>query len=228
MRPYILLLISILSIQTLRAQNQLYIFAGPQASTAKYKVRGIEQETGFKYGFQAGINMKTPFEGPLYFAPGVFYSLKGYQVDFTDFANPPSLQAVNNETSIHTLELAPLLQIDLSKNPSHPYIRFGPSMDLQLFGNEKFDTVINGNRGTIDRKMKFSFADYGHYSFNILLQFGFESASGFQVFAQYTHGLGSINNADLGPMIKHRVYGISFGWRIRNKEQLDIDTRNKE
>ncbi len=228
MRPSTLLLISLLSLHSLAAQNQLYLFAGPQATTAKYKVKGKEQETGFKYGFQAGINMKTLFEGSLYFAPGIFYSLKGYKVDFTDFANPPSLDAVNNETTIHTFEIAPLLQIDLSKNPSHPYIRFGPSFDLQLFGKEKFDTVINGNRGTIDRKMKFSFADYGHYSFNFLLQFGFESANGFQVFAQYSHVLGSINNADYGPMIKHRVYGISFGWRIRNKENLDIDTRNKE
>jgi hypothetical protein len=228
MRPSILLLITFLAFHSLAAQNQLYIFAGPQATTARYKVRGIEQETGFKYGFQAGINMKTLFEGPLYFSPAVFYSLKGYQVDFTDYANPPSLFAVNNETTIHTLELAPLLQIDLSKNQSHPYIKFGPSMDFQLFGNEKFDTVINGNRGTVDRKMKFSFADYGHYSINLFLQFGFESANGFQVFAQYTHGMGNINNADLGPMIKHRIYGISFGWRIRNKENLDIDTRNRQ
>jgi hypothetical protein len=64
------------------AQNQLAIFAGPQATTAKYTVLDKEQKTTMKYGFQAGVSMKVPFENKIFFAPAAFYSMKGYKVTF--------------------------------------------------------------------------------------------------------------------------------------------------
>jgi hypothetical protein len=220
-----LLLCGLLAAGFLNAQNKIYVFAGPQATAARYTILNQKQEMKLKYGFQAGVNMKTLFEGPLYFAPAAFYSLKGYDVEFTEFRDPPSVHAINNNTTIHTFELAPLLQIDLSKDASHTYFKFGPSLDFQLFGKETFDTVINGNRGTVTRNMKFSYTDYGHYSANFLLQFGYESAGGLMIFAQYTHGMGSINNHDGGPKIRHRAYGISLGWLL-NRKKIVIDTRN--
>ena len=62
------------------SQNQFGIFAGPQVTTAKYSVLNVNQKTDNKYGFQAGVTMKVPFESNLYFAPEAFYSLKGYKV----------------------------------------------------------------------------------------------------------------------------------------------------
>jgi hypothetical protein len=35
---------------------------------------------------------------------------------------------------------------------------------------------------------------------------------------QYTHGIGSINNADFGPGIWHRALGISIGKYINKKK----------
>ncbi|MEI9808721.1 MAG: hypothetical protein WDO16_13155 [Bacteroidota bacterium] len=46
--------------------------------------------------------------------------------------------AADNNTSIHTFELAFLLQYDLGKNPQHFFIKAGPSLDFQLAGKEKF------------------------------------------------------------------------------------------
>jgi hypothetical protein len=226
MRPIITCCFLFLATSVL-AQNKLYLFAGPQATSARYTILNQKQKMTSKYGFQAGINMKTLFEGPIYFAPAAFYSLKGYKVEFTEFRDPPSEFAVNNNTTIHTFELAPLLQVDLSKSASHAFVKFGPTLDFQLFGKETFDTVVNGNRGTVSRNMKFSFTDYGHYSANFLLQFGYESAGGLLVFAQYTHGMGSINNHDEGPKIRHRAYGISIGYLL-NRKKIVMDTRNRE
>ena len=206
------------------AQNQVGIFIGPQATKTKYLILNQTQKNELRYGFQAGMNMKVPFEAPLFFAPSIFYSMKGYKVTYTEFAFPPDTAATNNQTTIHTVELAALLQFDFSNKPGHFFIKGGPSLDFQLFGKEQF-TLKSGS--VVKRNMKFSFGDYGHYSANMLAQFGYETVDGFMIFAQYTHGLASINNADGGPQIRHRIFGISIG-KYLNRKKIVIDTRNKE
>lgn len=207
-----------------RAQSQFGIFAGPQINSAKYTITGIKQPTEYKYGFQAGVCMKVPFETNLFFSPAIFYSLKGYKVKFNRYAYPPDLMATNNNVSIHTVELAALLQYDMGKKASHFFLKAGPSLDFQLKGKEKFD-LMGG--GSVSHAMIFSFGEYGHYAANMLIQLGFETGSGFMIFGQYTFGLASINNADAGPIIKHRAMGISIGKYFNNKK-IVLDTRNKE
>jgi hypothetical protein len=177
-------------------------------SSAHYTINGKKQSTSSKFGLQAGISWKIPFETNLYFAPAIFYSLKGYEVEFTEFSFPPGPEALDNETRIHTGELAFLLQYDFGKKPSHFFLRGGPTLDFQLSGTEKFNLMAGGVNS---QKMKFSFGDYGRYAANLLLHFGFETSKGLQVYGQYSHGLASINNADGGPVIKHRGWGLSLG-----------------
>lgn len=168
--------------------------------------------------------MKVPFEGRLYFAPAVLYSLKGYKVKLNGSAYPPDVNAVDNNTTIHSVELAALLQVDLGNKPSHFFVKGGPTLDFLLFGKEKF----NLNSGTsVSRNMKWGPGEYGHYAANVIAQFGYESNSGFFVFGQYTYGLTTINNADGGPRIGNRIYGISFGTYLKRKKII-IDTRNRE
>ncbi len=217
---------ALLSVNVIFAQNQLSVFAGPQATTARYTLLGQKQDMKMKYGFQAGVQMKTLFEGQIFFAPAVFYSMKGYDVTFNGISDPPDVNATTNNTTIHTLELAALIQVDLSKSPSHAFIKAGPSLDFQLFGREKFDLNVNGG-SVVERNMKFSYEEYGHYSANMLLQLGYETSSGFLIFAHATHGLASINNHDDGPKIRHRAFGISIGKTI-NRKKIVMDTRNKE
>lgn len=214
----------LLFVMSTQAQNQLGFFAGPQASKTRYLILNQEQKNELRYGFQAGVNLKVPFDGPLSFVPTFFYSMKGYQVTFTEHAFPPDTAAMNNQTRIHTFEVAPLLQIDFSTRPGHFFIKGGPSIDFQLFGKEKY-TLRSG--AVVNRNMKFSFGDYGHFGANALAIFGYETVDGFSVFAQYTHGLASINNADGGPSIRHRVFGISVG-KYFSRKKIVIDTRNKE
>jgi hypothetical protein len=196
------------------AQNQWGIFAGGQVTSAKYTASGKKQTTSSKPGIQLGAVLKVPFEGSIFFAPEAFYSMKGYKVKFNTFLNPPDVNAVDNNTTIHTFELAALLQIDFGKKPSHFFVKFGPSLDFQLFGKEKFN-VTGAN--AVSRTMKWSPADYGRYAANFLLKAGYETKNGLFILGQYTHSPTSINNADGGPRIFHRAYGLTIGKYLKKK-----------
>ena len=195
------------------SQVKTFVFAGIQGNNAKYIINDSKQNTSFKIGGQAGLGMKVPFEGRLSFVPSIFYSMKGYKVKFSQGSPFPDAQAINNDVSIHCVELAALLQHDFSSDGNHFFLRIGPSLDFQLFGNEKYQTAA----GTVDRKMPFDYDKYGRYSGNLLAHFGYETANGFFINAQYTYGLASINNFDLGPEIRHRDVGISIGFYIKKK-----------
>lgn len=195
------------------SQAEFGIFAGPQITTATYHTPEInlgktKQNTEIKYGFQAGGTLRVQFEGKFFFSPAVFYSMKGYKVTLTRPSFPPDSLAIDNDVTLHTFEIAPLFQYNFSDNPGHFFIKGGPSIDAQLFGNEKFN---RSSGGPVSQKMKFSFGDYGRFGASLLLHLGYETSSGLIIFAHYTHGFGSIVNTDNGPRIVHRAAGISIG-----------------
>src|SRR6185436_5588214 len=150
MRPLLIFCISAWLSVPAMAQVEWGIFAGPQASSAQYKITEIKQPTKMKYGFLAGISLKVPFESRLYFTPSFFYSMKGYKVTFNQFSSPPDVNAADNNTKVHCFEIAPLLQVDLGTQPDHLFIKAGPSMDVQAFGHEKYNLRSGGS---VDRKM---------------------------------------------------------------------------
>lgn len=194
-----------------KADAQLTIFAGPQISSAKYTISETDQPTSSKQGFMAGATYKTLIEGPAYFSPMIYFSRKGYKVAFNKPAFPPDSGAVNNSTSINTIQFAPLVQFNFSKKASYLFVRFGPSFDLNLSGKEEFDST-NGKH--ISRDMVFSFADYSYATTSINFHLGFQHKSGFSIFTYYDFGIGSLNNADYGPTIFHRAAGVAVGWKF--------------
>lgn len=196
------------------AQVDIGIFAGPQITSAEYSVNSEKQSTSNKYGFHLGANLKIPFENKLYFAPAVFYSLKGYKVKLDQPSVLPDSLAIDNNTTIHTFEIAALFQYDFTTHVNHFFVRFGPSIDVQLYGKEKFNKK---NNSAVDRKMVYSFTKYGRIGANMIVQLGYETSNRFFFSAQYSHGVGNINNADFGPHILHRVYGLSIGKYIARK-----------
>lgn len=192
------------------SQVKLAVFGGPQMTTAKYKIEEEKQPVKFKPGFQLGATLKVPFENQLFFAPTMYYSMKGYKVTLKTPSFPPSELAINNETTLHTLELAPLLHFDFSTQPSHFFVKLGPAIDINFSGKERFDTA--GGKEPVERSMKFSFTEYGRVTAQGILHVGYESSKGYMIFAHVAEGMGSLNNADHGPRIKHRIVGLSFGW----------------
>lgn len=193
---------------------QLTIFAGPQMTSASYSIRDAAQQTAYKTGFMGGVSLKTQFEGPLYFTPMLFFSRKGFDVTFDRAAFPPDSGAVNNSTIINTIELAPLFQVNLSKKENYAFVRFGPSFDFNLSGKESFDST-SGKR--INQDMTFSFGEYSYATIAVNAQAGFQHRSGFTAFAFVNLGVSSLNNADLGPKIFHRIGGVALGWRLGKK-----------
>lgn len=213
------LLICVCLTNAVFSQFEFGVFAGGQVTTASYHTPEInlgrtKQETDMKFGFQLGGTAKMQFEGRLFFAPAAFYSMKGYKVTLTRPSLPPDSAAIDNDVTLHTFELAPLLQYNFSDDPGHFFIKAGPSFDVQMFGKEKFNKA---GGGTVSRNMKFGFGDYGYLGANLLLHVGYETSSGLIIFAHYTHGIGNIVNTDNGARIVHRAAGISIGKYFNRK-----------
>jgi hypothetical protein len=213
MKTFFAIIILCLSL-SLKSQMRYGVFAGPQVTDVRYMLNDVKQESAVKFGMNAGFQFKIPFENRLYFSPSVMYNLRGYDVKFDSPSFPPDSSAIDNVTSMHTLELAFLLQHDFTLKPGHFFFRIGPSLDFVLTGNEKF----NSKSGiTTERKMIFGFAEYGHYLASAIFQLGYESKSGVYFYGHYNYGLVSLNNFDGGPGIFNRAAGISVGKYFRRK-----------
>jgi hypothetical protein len=210
---------------SIRAQGkpEWVVFTGAQMTTVKYRIDNQKQPNGFKAGVMGGAALKVQVDNNIYFFPAIYYSKKGYTVDFNRFSSPPGQAAKNNNTNIHTVEIAPLVQIDLSKKDAHPFVRFGPAIDFAFGGTEQFDTA----GGRVKRPMIFSFGDYGRITASLNIHIGYEFKSGLMIFGHYAHGMGNMNNSDGGPFIVHRIAGISIGWRFI-RDPLVMDTRVRE
>lgn len=194
------------------SKAQVRVFAGPQYATSKYTIRNVKQDTEFKQGFLAGIGLTTQVEGPLYFAPSLYFSQKGYKVTSYNLPSiPPNEDARNNDVTLRSIVLTPLLQFNLSKSDRFAFVRIGPGFDISFSGRETFDSA---GVKTIDRNMTFSSTAYSPATAFFNVQLGYELANGLSVLAHYEHGLSSLNNRDRGPMILQRAVGIVVGWRF--------------
>jgi hypothetical protein len=140
-------------------------------------------------------------------------------------SNPPGRKAKNNDVNVNTIETAYLLQYDITNTPSHFFIKAGPALDVALGGKEKYDTVLGAP--SVKRNMVFSYNDYGRVTAQAIIQVGYELDNGLFGFVHYAHGIGSMNNKDNGPVIKHRIWGISFGYYLHRNPNV-IDTRVRE
>lgn len=209
--PFLLLLCLFSFIKT---NAQLTIFGGPQMTSAEYSIRGASQPTEYKLGFMGGVGLKTLIEGPVYFSPLLFFSRKGYKVSFDRPAFPPDSGAINNNTTVNTIELAPLIQINFSKKDNYGFLRLGPSFDFNLSGKEKFDST---NNKRITKDMVFSFSNYSHATISMNAQTGFQHKNGFTAFVFINVGVSSFNNADYGPKIFHQSGGVAVGWKLGKK-----------
>jgi hypothetical protein len=185
MNPRLLTAFTVLFISsTIQAQVQFAFFAGPQTTSARYMVNRIKQPATFKYGYMGGVASKVEFDNQLYFFPSVYYSLKGYKVTLNNPAFPPAEHAKNNNTTIQTIEVGTLFQYDFNKTAAHFFVRFGPAVDYAFKGREQFDSINgSGTKESIDRAMLFSFGDYGRFSAQADLHFGYETGRGLMLFA---------------------------------------------
>jgi len=188
--------------------------AGPQATGVHYVVDHKTQESSYKLGVNAGLQIKIPLEGRLYFAPSIMYNLRGYKVKYNAPPDMPNPEAIDNNTSFHTIELGFLLQHDFKLEPGHFFFRFGPSLDFALFGNEKYNTL----NGSVERTMPFNFAAYGRYLASAIVHFGYEFKNKWYMYGHYNYSIGTMSNVDFGDYIGNRAAGISIGYYFRKSK----------
>jgi len=216
MKRIIIFFAAIFCCITVFSQVQFQIFAGAHIASTSYSIKSAEQPTDSKIGFHAGAGYKIPFEGILFFSPSIFYAMRGYKVQFNQPSFPPDLLATDNNTTFHEIDVNPLLQFDLSKKPNHLFLRFGPSFNFILWGNEKYNLATGE---PVDHAMNFSTTNgYGRYNASLLGQIGFEASKGFTVYAYYLRGMISMNNEEQGPSIYNSMYGITIGAYLRSKK----------
>ncbi|GAB4092178.1 porin family protein [Flaviaesturariibacter terrae] len=190
-------------------KTEFGFLAGPQYNTAHYTVRGKEQVTTGKWGGHAGLIARIPFEGRLFFSPSLYYSLKGFSVLLTDTSSNPGIDAVANDIQLHTFELSPLFTVYVGRATDRgPYVQFGPSLDMNLAGTENIR--LNTGR-SVSRSMKFDGANYSRLTPSLVFRFGVQTSKGLFINAHVLYGIGSLNNNDYGPSIRHSVYGLSIG-----------------
>jgi hypothetical protein len=215
-RSFLVILLSSLTAAVHAQRTQFGFLAGPQVSSAKYVLHGVTQKTRSRTGGHLGLIARIPFEGNLYFTPSLVYSLKGFDVTLTDTSSNPGIDAVGNSIRLHTFELAPLFTVYFSSAGTKPFVQFGPAADYAVFGTED---VRLKNGTTQGRTMHFASDGYGRITASLMLRLGIETRNGLFFNAHYNYGLGSLNQNDYGPSIKHRVAGISVG-KIFNRRQF--------
>ena len=207
--------VALLTVHLVNSQILFGASAGPQATGVHYIVDHKTQESSNKIGVNAGLQLKIPLEGRLSFAPSIMYNLRGYKVKFDSPPDLPNPDAIDNNTSFHTIELGFLLQHDFKMAPAHFFIRIGPSLDFALFGHEEYNTQTNG---LVERTMPFNFAQYGHYLASAIVHFGYEFKNKWYMYGHYNYSIGTMNNVDNGDYIGNRAAGISIGYYFRKSK----------
>lgn len=190
------------------SQVRVAVRGGYNHSSAKVKYSAVDQPTGYKPGFNVGIQAKVPFEPPLYFSPFISYSLRGYTI------SPLSGTIQKSETSIHYIDVAPLLSYVIKTgNQNHFTISAGPLAGLAFSGKEK----ITEAGVTTSSNIKFNLSgSYGYYDLAIYSSVGYHFNRVF-IEAAYQHGITSINNEEEfdGRNIQHRLFSVNVGYYIK-------------
>jgi len=194
---------------TCHAQVEMEVFAGPLVSSATYHIKGNEQPTDSKFGFQAGGGCRIPFENRLSFTPDISYRLLGYKVVFNTPSFPPDLLAEDNNTTMHDIDLDLLLQFDVGKKANHFLIKAGPAFSLIVAGKERYNLQTGEH---VERSMTFSVLNsYSRYNAAVVIQPGFITSSGFMICVNYIQYFFSMNNEDQGPSIRNHAFGLTVG-----------------
>jgi len=224
LRKLLLLILPFAGQFYLSAQNLVGLTGGIQFPGARYEILHQPQTLQRFLSFQAGVQMKVPFDVNLYFVPALRYHHRGYDVKLSLSNSLPDVDAIDNSLRMHTIETAFLLQFDLGKKSTHPFIRVGPSLESHLTGTERF---LKSNGEEVERPVSFARSNYGKYTANLLAEVGLETGSGWFLYGFYTYGGTNMSNRDYGPSIKLRSFGINIG-KFLNSKKIVIDTRNIE
>jgi hypothetical protein len=208
MKHLVLSAVLMITVFAVTAQTRLALKAGYNHNTARIHIKDVKQPTGYQPGFNLGIQLKAAFEPPLHFTGLVSYNTRGFTL------TPLEGDTDRVETTMHYLNIAPMLSYDIATGKStHFTLTAGPMAGLGLSGTQKITAAGETNSS----KMKFSTAsDYGVFDLAIYNSLGYHFDKMF-IEASYYLGFVSINNNEESDRanIKNRGFGLSLGYYIR-------------
>jgi hypothetical protein len=161
-------------------------------------------------GIHLGAQMKVSFDKNLYFIPQMQYAYKNFTVEYNN-TDTASLQM-----KLHYLEIPLLLEYNLVKENKGFFFQFGPSMSVDISGNE---TITGKTGGLEDTPIKFAFNAYGRMEANLVANAGYQFNPYMQFTLGYAHGLGSIVDGDLGPEITPRMFTASLHYWLAERKK---------
>jgi hypothetical protein len=188
-------------------QTNLGVKAGYNYSTATIMENGVKQKTGYVSGYGAAIMLKTWFDGVLHFSPYIAYNRIGYSY------SPMGNHIKQIENTIHYIDVVPALSFDFPVGPARSFIAgFGPVIGFAISGKEK-STDENGI--STEKKMVFSFGDYGRYDAGLTANIGYRFNK-YLLEISYRYSLTDMeNNEDINRDIRTRMFNMSVGYYFR-------------
>ncbi|PWU04108.1 MAG: hypothetical protein C5B52_02065 [Bacteroidetes bacterium] len=160
-------------------------------------------------GFHLGLIVRAPFDNKLYFVPQMVFSHKTYTIQYN---NAYGDSVKDTHLALNYIELPVLLEYVTSENKPHLFFQFGPSLSIGINGKQKI-TSMDGT--TQDEKMILNYTHYERFEFNLVGRIGYQFPNKFSVWGGYAYGLGSIVDADKGPVIKPRMITATLAYWFR-------------
>ena len=169
--------------------------------------------SSFKPGAYAGLQMKVPFEPPVYFTPQFNLIYKSTAFDIKGNADTAKISLQLNQ-----IQLAPFLQYDFHKEGEAGFfLQGGLSIYISATGKS---TVTSSSGGKTKTDMRFSKSAYGRFEAGAHLGIGYEAAGKLRFELMYNRGLSNMYNGDnsinySGPSVKFHTLNLGVGWYVR-------------
>lgn len=205
------------------SQSKIAIKAG--ANFANIESTGEDADAGilpssitsFNFGGLTEVRLNSRY----YFQPGLFFTNKGYKIDYSASQNDYSM-SIKAKVNVSYIE-APLNIIGkFDAAPGHFLLGAGPYVAYALSAKNKGDFNFDGP-GTsedvsqpTDAKLQFGDAEdeMKRVDFGINMLAGYEFLNGRFINLGYGLGLNNLSNTE-GDSAKHRVISLSLGFKLK-------------
>jgi hypothetical protein len=209
-RIFLLATVAILFTQVALAQLKFGPEVGLNINKFDYSIAADESNNmGLRIGLTTDIGL-----GKLSVQPGLFYSMKGGESDYTDVNG----DKVELNTNLGYIEVPLLLQYKIGAGPGMIFLGGGPTASIAVTGETKTSTTPAGGTTTkVEEPIEFGsgITQMDRADIGLMLNVGYELNSGLFFRPFYNMGLSNLSNIG-GITMKNNTIGISVGYLFGN------------
>lgn len=219
-KRFVLTLLLIASVTTIRAQTKIGFEAAIISSGYSGKILGQNTYTADKWGGRFGIDFDSKINTHIYIQTGLLYVMNGYMANSSKG---------DLSYSLNTLQIPLNVIYKSEKQGSHRmFIGIGPYFGINLFGTRKYspaDSTAFSHQLNVGLDPR---DDIRYFDFGFGFTGGYELKSGLFVRVHYQIGLANqseLNDAD--NILKNKNSGIAIGYFIGNDKEKRAERRNR-